>query len=68
MAQINKEQKFEREEDNGGGIITQKCEYNSTSDWISIETNGQKLSLPILEWRMMISLIDECLKMKGDSL
>ena len=68
MGQIIKEQTFERDEDNGGGEITQKCEYNSISEWIIIETDGQRISLPTLEWRMMVDLINKSLAMKGHSL
>lgn len=68
MAQIIKEQSFERDEDNGGGEIQQKCEYNSVSEWIKIETDGQTMSLPTFEWRMLMSLINKSLEMKGHSL
>jgi len=68
MGQIIKEQTFVRDEDNGGGEITQKCEYNSVSEWITIETDGQRISLPTFEWRMMIDLINKTLAMKGSSL
>jgi hypothetical protein len=65
MGQIIKEQTFERDEDNGGGEITQKCEYNSVSEWITIETDGQRMSLPTFEWRMLFSLVNESLEKKG---
>ena len=68
MGQIIKEQTFERDEDNGGGKITQKCEYNSVSEWITVETDGQKLALPTFEWRMLLDLINESLDMKGNPL
>ena len=68
MGQIIKEQTFERDEDNGGGEIIQKCEYNSVSEWITIETDEQRLSLPTFEWRMLVDLINKSLEMKGHSL
>lgn len=68
MGQIIKEQTFERDEDNGGGEIRQKCEYNSISEWITIETDGQIMSLPTFEWRMMVDLINKSLAIKGHSL
>lgn len=68
MGQIIKEQTFERDEDNCGGEITQKCEYNSVSQWITIETDGQRMSLPTFEWHMLVDLINKSLAMKGHSL
>lgn len=68
MGQIIKEQVFERDEDDGGGEITQKCHYNSVSEWVTIETDGQQLSLPTFEWRMLVDLINTSLNMKGHSL
>jgi len=68
MGQIIKEQTFERDEDNGGGEITQKCEYNSVSERVTVETDGQRLTLPTFEWRMLLDLINESLGMKGHSL
>ncbi len=67
MGQIIKEQTFERDED-GGVEITQKCEYNSISEWITIETDGQRISLPTFEWKMMFDLINKSLAFKGNSL
>jgi hypothetical protein len=68
MGQIIKEQTFERDEDNGGGEVIQKCEYNSISECITVETDEQRLSLPIFEWRMLVDLINKSLAMKGRSL
>jgi hypothetical protein len=69
MGQIIEEQSFERDEDYGIDIkITQKCEYNSISEWIIVETDGQQLSLPTFEWRMLYNLINKCLEMKGHKL
>lgn len=68
MGQIIKEQTFERDEDYGGGEITQKCHYNSISEWITIEANEQRLSLPTHEWKMLVDLINKSLAMKEYSL
>lgn len=68
MGQIIKEQTFERDENNGGGEITQKCEYNSISEWITIETDRQRMSLPTFEWRMLVDLINKSLATKEHSL
>jgi len=68
MSQIIKEQSFNRDEDFGGGEISQKCSYNSVSDWIIIETDGQKMSLPTDEWRLLVDLIKKSLSAKGHSL
>ena len=65
---IKSDQTFERDEDNGGGEIIQKCEYNHISEWITIETDGQRLSLPTFEWRMLVNLINESMSRKGHSL
>ena len=65
MAQINRQQTFERDEDFGGGYVTQKCEYNSVSDWIKVHTDGQELSLPKFEWSMLVDLINETVGNKG---
>jgi hypothetical protein len=68
MGLITKEHSFERDEDNGGGKITQKCDYNSISEWIFVETDGQSLSLPTFEWKMLLDLINKSLALKGHSL
>lgn len=68
MSQINKEQRFERDEDYGGGEILQKCKYDSVSEWITIDTDGQTLSLPTFEWRMLVDLINKSLGMKGGTI
>lgn len=68
MGKIIKEQNFERGEDVGGGEITQKCEYNSVSDWLIVETDGQRLSLPTFEWTLLVDLINKSLSVKGHSL
>lgn len=68
MVLIKKEQTFDRDEDNGGGLVHQKCEYNSVSEYITVETDGQRLSLPTFEWRMLFDLINKNLNMKGHSL
>ena len=64
MAQINRQQTFERDED-FGGYVTQKCEYNSVSDWIKVHTDGQELSLPKFEWSMLVDLINKTVGNKG---
>ena len=68
MGSVTKEQTFERAEDYGGGYIKQKVEYNSISEHITIETDGQKLSLPTFEWTMLFDLINKSLAMKGGSI
>ena len=68
MAQIINEQTFERDEDYGGGNILQKCEYNSVSEWITVETDGYRLSLPTFEWGMLVDLINKSLALKSHSL
>lgn len=68
MGQIIKEQTFNRDEDDGGGVIKQKCVYNSVSEWIIVETDSQRISLPTFEWRMLVDLINESLAIKGHSL
>lgn len=68
MANIIKEQKIERDEDYGGGKITQTCNYNSTSEIIKIETDNQTLILPVSEFRLLFDLINNTLATKGHSL
>lgn len=67
MGLITKEQSFERDEDFGGGQVNQKCMYNSISDIITIETDDQRLCLPINEWSLIIDLIRNCMAVKGHS-
>jgi len=68
MAHIVKEQTFERDEDNGGGVILQRCEYNSVSNMVTIDTDGHRLTLPTTEWRLLFNLINKSLEMKGQTL
>lgn len=67
-SRIYKEQTFERDEDYGGGEVTQKCTYSSISETIIVETDGQKLSLPTFEWRMLVDLIRSALAVKGHTI
>ena len=68
MAQIIKKQTFIRDEDFGGGKITQICEYNSTSEQIKIITDSNEICLPTSEWSLLFNLINETLKVKGHNL
>jgi len=64
MGKIVKEQTFERGEDYGNITITQKCSYNSVSEWLVIESAGMEISLSVDDFDMLIDLVNQCLAMK----
>lgn len=48
--------------------VIQKVEYNSISNYITIEAKGQRINMQITEWEMLISLMNRALSYKGHSL
>ena len=68
MGQIHKSQLIDKGEDYGDGQILQVCLYNSVSETLSIKNDDETLTLSVHDFEMLISLVNECLQMKGGHL